>query len=170
VVAGALGVAREIVSVTPAYLGGGFGRQDGAAVAPEAAILSRAVGKPVHVGWSREEDMQHSYYRPPTHHRLTARMMNGTIDALVHNVASGDVLFRGVPEAARPGMPIDVGARVEADIVYSGIRNRRISILSRPLPLPTGSWRGLGLANIFALESFMDELAHEAGPTCWSSA
>jgi isoquinoline 1-oxidoreductase beta subunit len=164
VVAGALDIPREQVSVTPAYLGGGFGRKDGAGVAPEAAILSRAVGRPVHVGWAREEDMQHSYYRPPTRHRLKARIENGTIAALVHNVASGDVLFRGVPEAARPGMPIDVGARVEADIVYSGIRNRRISILSRPLPLPTGSWRGLGgLANSFALESFMDELAHEAG-------
>jgi len=164
VVAGALGFDRDKVTVTPAYLGGGFGRKDGAGAATEAAILSLATGKPVHVGWTREEDMQHSYYRPPTRHRLAAKLTGSVIEALVHNVASGDVLFRGVPEAARPHMPIDVGARVEADIVYSRIPNRRISILSRQLPLPTGSWRGLGgLANSFALESFIDELAHAAG-------
>jgi isoquinoline 1-oxidoreductase beta subunit len=164
VVAEALGFNKEDVSITPAYLGGGFGRKDGSAVAVEAAILSRSAGRPVHVGWSREEDMQHSYYRSPTRNRLSAKMEDGMIQALLHSVASGDVLFRGIPEAARAQMPIDIGVRVEADIVYGRIRNRRISILSRPLPLPTGSWRGLGgWANTFALESFMDELAHEAG-------
>jgi isoquinoline 1-oxidoreductase beta subunit len=73
-VAKALGMKEEQVEVQPTYLGGGFGRKTGFEAAVEAARLSKAAGVPVHVGWTRTEDMRYGYFRPPTHHILSARL------------------------------------------------------------------------------------------------
>ena len=56
--------------VQPTQIGGSFGRKTVVGSAVEAARLSAAVGRPVHVGWSREDDLRQGYYRPPTHTRL----------------------------------------------------------------------------------------------------
>ncbi len=60
------GEKREIV-VYPMQMGGSFGRKGAQSAALEAVRLSNAVGKPVHVGWTREEDIQHGFFRPPSH-------------------------------------------------------------------------------------------------------
>ena len=164
-VAKALGVKAETVEVIPTYLGGGFGRKSFSEPGREAAILSQAVGAPVHVGWDRTEDLRHGFFRPPVRNRLAAVLdANGKIEAMQHKQASGDVLFAFFPDVAASILGADFGAWRGATIHYSGIPNRETLAWRAELPVPTASWRGLGLLpNAFAVETFMDELAHAAG-------
>lgn len=163
-VARALQVKEEAVEVIPTYLGGGFGRKIGVEAAVEAARLSQAAGRPVHVGWDRREEMQHGYLRPPTHHQLAARLDGGRIVALEHKQASGDVAFDFLPGVAAAVLGADFGAWRGARLFYTNILHRSTAVWRIRLPVRTGWWRGLGLlANTFAVESFMDELAHLAG-------
>lgn len=162
--ASTLGLDEEQIEVIPTYLGGGFGRKSNVEAAREAAILSKAAGRPVHVGWNRTEDMRHGFFRPPTHHVLRGVLDgNGRIQALQHEVASGDVLFSFFPGAAAAVVGADFGAYRGARLEYDGIPNRQMVSYRTPLPVRTGPWRGLGLlANTFAIESFLDELAQAA--------
>ncbi len=163
-VAKALSVDEKTVEVIPTYVGGGFGRKVGDEVAIEAARLSQAAGVPVHVGWTRTEDMRYGYFRPPTHHQLAARLdTGGNLLAIEHRQASGDVAFAFLPNFLAPIMGADFGAYRGALIRYA-VPNKQAVAYRTELPVRTGWWRGLGLlANVFAVESFMDELAHAAG-------
>lgn len=163
IIAETLGLAEEQVEVIPTYLGGGFGRKAGFEVGIEAARLSKAAGVPVHVGWTRNEELRYGYFRPPTHHQLAGQLgADGKIVALQHRQASGDVAFGFLPGFMATIMGADFGAYRGALIRYA-IPNRHTVAWRRQLPVRTGWWRGLGLlANTFALESFMDELAHQA--------
>ncbi|MFN8492747.1 MAG: molybdopterin cofactor-binding domain-containing protein [Caldilineaceae bacterium] len=164
-VAKAVGVKEAAVEVIPTYLGGGFGRKTGFEVAVEAARLSKAAGAPVHVGWNRTEEMRYGYFRPPTHHQLHGTLdAQGRIVALEHRQASGDVAFGFLPGFLTAIMGADFGAYRGATVHYAGIPNRHTITWRHELPVRTGWWRGLGLlANTFAVESFMDELAHKVG-------
>ncbi len=163
--ASVLDMDEEQVEVIPTYLGGGFGRKLNVESAREAAILSKAAGRPVHVGWNRTEDMRHGFFRPSTHHVMKGMVDgNGRIQALQHEIASGDVLFSFFPGIASAIVGADFGAYRGARLEYDGIPNRQMVSYRTPLPVPTGPWRGLGLlASTFATESFMDDLAHSAG-------
>lgn len=163
-VAKALEVEPEQVEVIPTYLGGGFGRKAGHEVAVEAARLARAAGVPVHVGWNRTEELRYGYFRPPTHSRLSAQLDDGgRIVAMEHAQASGDVAAGFVPGFLLTMFGADFGAMRGARIPYA-IPNVQTTGERVSLPVRTGWWRGLGLlANVFAVESFMDELAHAAG-------
>jgi isoquinoline 1-oxidoreductase beta subunit len=167
-VADALNLEPEQVEVIPTYLGGGFGRKIELKPVPspavEAARLSRAAGAPVHVGWDRSEEMRDGFVRPLTHHHLSGILDDrGQIEALRHEQASGDTLIGVLPEAVGKILGFDFGSTRGAQIPYA-IANRDTTVWRCPVPNPTGSWRGLGLtANIFAIESFIDELAHAAG-------
>jgi isoquinoline 1-oxidoreductase beta subunit len=167
-VAQALDLEHEQIEVIPTFLGGGFGRKLPLGPVPNAAVeaarLSRAVGAPVHVGWDRYDEMRSGFFRPLTHHRFSAVLNpEGLIDAIKAEQASGDALFGGFPAIAGRIIGFDFGSTRGVSIPYA-IPNIEVTVWRRPLPVPTGSWRGLGLMpNIFALESFVDELAHAAG-------
>lgn len=163
-VAKAIGVDEKIVEVIPTYLGGGYGRKAGWEVAIEAARLSQAASAPVHVGWSRADEMRHGYFRPLTHHKLYGRVdAEGNLLAIEHRQASGDVAFDFLPPFMSAVMGADFGAYRGATIRYDA-PNKRTVAYRRDLPLRTGWWRGLGLLpNTFAVECFIDELAHAAG-------
>lgn len=163
-IAATLGRSADTVEVTPTYLGGGFGRKLLITAANEAAILSAATGKPVHVGWTRTEEFRHSYLRPPTYAAFRAALDGqGNIIALEQRHASGNVLFDFIPAPLRWVFGSDFGAWRGARLVYN-IPNLLVTSQTVELPVPTGPWRGLGLlANVFAVESFIDELAHAAG-------
>ena len=166
-VAGRLGLDESQVDILPQYLGGGFGRRLHTPNAMQAAVLSRAVGRPVHCFWSRQAEFQNGYLRPLTHHVLRATLRpDGLIDAIEHNTASGDVAFNTpiFPDFAKPFLGVDFGGWRGGMIQYKAIPNYRVNAYRCPLPLKTSWWRGLGLlANTFAIESFMDELAELAG-------
>ena len=167
-VAEALGLEQEQIEVIPTYLGGGFGRKIEmprvSGVGVEAARLARSAGAPVHVGWDRFEDLRDGFLRPLTHHQLSAALDdNGHIEALMHQQASGDALFGAFPAPVGRILGFDFGSTRGAQIFYA-VPHRDTTVWRRPMPIPTGSWRGLGLmANTFAQESFVDELAYAAG-------
>ena len=162
-----LGLDNEQVNIVPTFLGGGFGRRLHTPNGIQAAVLSKAVGKPVKCFFTRKEEFQNDTFRPPTHHVLKAKLTpDGMIEALEHNVSSGDVAFGSpmVPGIAEPILGADLGAWRGGMIQYSGIPNYRAVSWRVKLPFATSWWRSLGLlANTFAIESFMDELAVKAG-------
>ena len=166
-VAGRLGLAEENVNIIPTFLGGGFGRRLHTPNAMQAAVLSKAVGKPVKCFFDRKEEFQNDTFRPPTHHVLKAKLgENGLIKAIEHNLSSGDVMFGSplFPGIAEPILGADVGAWRGGMIQYGKIPNFRAISWRVKLPFATSWWRSLGLlANTFAIESFMDELAIKAG-------
>jgi isoquinoline 1-oxidoreductase beta subunit len=168
-VAKALGREEERVEILPTQVGGSFGRRlIETRVAIEAARLSQATGRPVHVGWNRSEEFRLGFFRPPTHHQLRASLdESGRALAFEHQQASGDVVFAMVPEGAATVLGAVLGADLGAwrgGTLHYHVPHRRVRAQRVRLPVPTGPWRGLGLlANTFALEGFMDELAHAAG-------
>ncbi len=161
-IAKAINRKEEEIFVTPTYLGGGFGRKIGTEAAIEAARLSAAVGRPVHIGWTRPEDFRNGFLRPPTHHTFRGALDGQAIAVLEHQQASGAVAFPFLPGAFKAILGADFGAWRGAMISYD-IPHKSTTAWLPELPLATGWWRGLGLlANTFALESFIDELAFAA--------
>lgn len=162
-VADRLGMDAEQVNIIPTFLGGGFGRRLHTPNAMQAALLSQAVGQPVKCFFTRKEEFQKDTFRPPTHHVLKAKLDDqGKINALEHNVSSGDVMFGSalLPRIAETIVGADVGAWRGGMIQYQAIPNFRAVSWRVKLPFATSWWRSLGLlANTFAIESFMDELA-----------
>ena len=163
-VAEALGLKPESVVVSQPYLGAGLGHKVETKAAVEAARLSQAAGRPVHLVWSRAEDFRNSFVRPPTHHILRASLTaDGRIEALMHEQASGKVALPFLPAIAGAVLGHDFGAWRGARIGYN-IPNRETIAWVADLPFLTGWWRGLGLLpNTFAVECFMDEVAAAAG-------
>ena len=156
--------AEVVVHVT--YLGGSFGRKGSQDAALEAVRLSRAAGVPVHVGWTREEDLRHGLYRPPTHTRLRGTVgTEGRIRGVEQHSSSGDIIWAvaGLPEFVRGTLGFDPGTLLGQFLPYD-LPAYRVHNQRQQLEVPTGPWRGLGLLpNVFATESFVDELALAAG-------
>jgi isoquinoline 1-oxidoreductase beta subunit len=162
-VANAIDLKNKQVTLEVAYLGGAFGRRVHVHNAREAARISQIVGKPIHLFNTREQEFQHSHYRPNTHHVLQAVIQNGQITAITHDQATPDMVL----EAAAGDVAIAVAgadfisAGHGASILYN-IPNKAATVWHADLPIPTGIWRSVGLfPNTFAVESFVNELAHE---------
>ena len=162
-IADRLGLDSDQVNIVPTFLGGGFGRRLHTPNAIQAAVMSKAVGKPVKCFFTRKEEFQNDTFRPPTHHVLKAKLTSeGMIEALEHNVSSGDVAHGSpmLPSILEPILGSDLGAWRGGMIQYGGIPNYRTISWRKKLPFATSWWRSLGLlANTFAIESFIDELA-----------
>jgi len=166
-VAEALDMPVENVNIIPTYLGGGFGRRLDTRHAIEAAQLSQAVGKPVKYFFTRKEEFQHDQFRPPTHHIMRGKLnADGQLEGLEHHYASGDVVINAplFPSLMNKALGTDVGAMRGGNIQYDKVPSHRAVQWHTTLPFATSSWRSLGLlANTFAIESFVDEMAIKAG-------
>lgn len=162
-VAKAMGISADDVNIIPTFLGGGFGRRLQTPVAMQAAILSRAVGRPVKLFFDRKQEFQNDTFRPPSHHIMKAKVSpTGELLGLEHSLASGDTLFNYplLPKVANSAIRADIGSIRGGSIMYDGIPNHRAVYYHSDLPFATSFWRSLGLlANTFAIESFMDEIA-----------
>jgi isoquinoline 1-oxidoreductase subunit beta len=148
------------------YLGGGFGRRLLPDFVIQAALISRAVQAPVKVIWDREEDIRRDSYRPATMVRLTAALgEDSRPSALAARVVSPMILppvspnllkmveDNGVDPSAMEGL---------AELPYR-LAHRRVDFHLLKTPVPTSVMRTTGYGpNIFALESFIDELAAAA--------
>jgi len=156
----------EKVNIVPTYLGGGFGRRLHTPYAVQAAVMSKAVGKPVKYFFSRKEEFQHDMFRPPTHHIIKGKLNNdGYLNTLEHEFVSGDVATDSalLSNALTNFLGADVGAIRGGFIQYTAIPNFRAVYWHVILPFATSWWRSLGLlANTFAMESFIDEMAIKA--------
>ena len=154
---------KENIQVSRTLLGGGFGRRLVADFALQAALLSKAVARPVKVVWSREEDMQHDIYRPATLHRITAGINEyGVLRAIAHRLVSPSILqYVFAPAVTDVYDPSCLEGLLET---HYDIPNVRVDFKLLHVPVPTSVLRTTGYGpNIFALESFMDELASNKG-------
>src|SRR5499427_4320370 len=158
------GAAPDNVYVHTCFLGGGFGRRSYGDDVRQAVTIAKAMaGKPVKMIWTREEDMRHDFYRPMAAFRFRAGLdANGVPTAFVNKSVTHSILSRFRPDAVKNG--IDTSS-VEglANTPYA-FGQYRIEHLIQNTQVPVGFWRSVGGSqNAFAIESFMDELAHAAG-------
>lgn len=161
-VAQAAGLPEERVTVHNHLIGGGFGRRLEPDMAFHAARIARRVDGPVKVVWMREEDIRHDVYRPAYRDLLWARMDGGRIVAWKHRVTGSAVMARFAPAFYQHGVDPD-GVDSAQDVPYD-IENLRVEFnREEPPGIVTGFWRGVGPNNnVFAIESFIDELARIA--------
>jgi isoquinoline 1-oxidoreductase beta subunit len=157
------GLPLDKVTVHNHLIGGGFGRRlevDGVEI---AARIAKQVDGPVKVVWTREEDIQHDAYRPVYRDVLSASVADGRIVGWTHRITGSAIIARWLPPAFQKGIDIDAidsGADIQYDIPNLQVEYQR----DEPPAVPTGFWRGVGPNNnVFAIESFIDELAKKAG-------
>lgn len=160
-VAGALGIRPEDVTLQTTFLGGGFGRRLELDFVVQAAQISKAVGRPVKLLWSREDDMTHDFYRPLGLNQLQAALdAQGRPLALQFKVTSQSVTQRAF------GLPKDTmdPFMAEAAVAPYAIANTQHDLVIHDTGMRVGYWRAVSHnMNAFANESFMDELALAAG-------
>jgi isoquinoline 1-oxidoreductase beta subunit len=162
-VAKAAGLPDSQVTVHNHLIGGGFGRRLEPDMAYTAARIAKQVEGPVKVVWTREEDIRHDIFRPAYHTGLWARLERDRIIGWRHRVSGSSVMARFLPGFFQKGVDPD-GVDSAQDIPYD-IPNLRVEFnREEPPGIVTGFWRGVGPNNnVFAIESFMDELAHRVG-------
>jgi isoquinoline 1-oxidoreductase beta subunit len=163
----AAGLKPEQVKVNTTLLGGGFGRRavlDGHFVR-EAVQLSKAVGKPVKVMWTREDDIRGGFYRPVAHHVIAAGLdATGNPAAWQHRIVCQSFIVGTMFEAVIVKDGVDETA-VEgaADLPYE-VPNVLVDWQQAPGGVPTLWLRSVGHSHTaFVVETFLDELAHAAG-------
>ncbi|MDB5640379.1 MAG: aldehyde dehydrogenase [Bradyrhizobium sp.] len=159
----ALGLPVDKVTVNQHLLGGGFGRKLEPDMVVAAVRIAKQVDGPVKVVWTREEDIQHDIYRPVYRDTIAATLSDGKIVGWKYKVAGSAVIARWLPPAFQKGIDIDA-IDSAVDMPYD-IPNIHVEyVRAEPPAVPTGFWRGVGPNNnVFAIESFMDELARKAG-------
>lgn len=154
VIGALLGIDPAKVRVHTLFSGGAFGRRYKHDFTTQAAYVAREVGRPVKLIWTREEDMRQGWYRPAGVTRLKAgvaadgRVAAMRIDMATSNASYGDSIFASADE---PRSLYDWGSlRISSPRVESAV--------------PCGPWRSVPFTvSAFAVESFVDELAHAAG-------
>jgi isoquinoline 1-oxidoreductase beta subunit len=159
-VAAALGLKPEDITLKTTFLGGGFGRRLELDFIVQAAQISKAVGKPVKLLWSREDDTTHDFYRPMAVNQLSAGLgADGKPVALNFKVTSQSITQRAF------GLPKDTldPFMAEAGVMPYDIPNTQYDLVIHDSGLRVGYWRSVSHAlNAFANETFIDELAANA--------
>lgn len=151
-VANVLGISKDDVTIHQTRVGGGFGRRLMNDYMCEVAAISRRVGAPVKLEWTREEDMQHDFYRPAGFHAFKASLdaggkLSGWYDHFITFTHDGVEPVRG--GNMRPG-----------EIPENLIEHYKVEQTLLPFETPTGPWRApRSNAIAFAVQSFMHELS-----------
>lgn len=155
----AIGMAARLLGTSPDrityhrhYLGGAFGRRSMPENIVEAVAASKAVRRPVKMIWSREDDIQYGAFRPMSFHRMEAGLdSGGNLTAWKHRV---------VADGGRFGMLATSGIRIP----YYSVPNRRIDWTAQDDGVRVQFWRAVAHGfTKFAIESFVDDIAHAAG-------
>lgn len=151
---------KVVVNMT--FLGGGFGRKAFLDFPHEAVVISKAIGAPVQVIWTREDDMRQGPHRPGMSYRCEGVVNNGSIDAFKVKLSGQNIDFwSGDGKGDKPNSSSTEGF---LDVYTKSIKNLQINDVPYETPLPVMWWRSVyASTNGFAYESFMDELAQEAG-------
>jgi isoquinoline 1-oxidoreductase subunit beta len=162
IAAGIAGVKPEQSFVHTTYLGGGFGRRGWSDFVTDACEVSKAMKVPVQVTWTREDDMQHDYYRPASYIKMAAGLdAGGNPTAFTARVACDSIMNWFFPGSVKNGMDSSSVEGV-SDIAYD-IPNILVDYQLVSGPVPMGFWRSVGASqNGFFSESFIDELAAAA--------
>ncbi|MFZ5624408.1 MAG: molybdopterin cofactor-binding domain-containing protein [Gemmatimonadota bacterium] len=168
------GLPRDRVTVHTTQLGGGFGRRAEMDFVAEAVETSKAVGAPVKVIWTREDDIRHDFYRPASYHVMRGAVNEaGAAVAWKHRIVVPSILARFMPGwlpewlANRMGLlehgvdPTSIEGAVGTPYAVPALE---VSCARADVGVPVGFWRSVGNTHTaFACESFVDELAHLAG-------
>jgi isoquinoline 1-oxidoreductase beta subunit len=151
VVAKVLGLKLEQITHHQCYMGGGFGRRNGGFEAVEAALIAREVKRPVKLIWTREEDIAQGRFRPQAFQCLEAATDNsGKVTGWKHCVVGDDGGFA----LLTGGMKIP----------YYGVPNQHLELRNIDHGVQIKHWRAVAhVFNVFAIESFIDQLAVDAG-------
>ena len=148
-VAKALGLKPEQVTMHQCYMGGGFGRRSLGDYAAECARIAKEVRRPVKLIWTREEDIAHGMFRPQSFQCLEAATdASGKVTGWKHCVVGegGVLLHTGI----KP--------------LYYDIPNQHIERRGVSHGIRLKHWRAVGhVFNTFAIESFVDQMATDAG-------
>jgi isoquinoline 1-oxidoreductase beta subunit len=152
------GLPKEKVTVHTTFLGGGFGRRIDVDFIVQAVQISKAVGKPVKLIWSREDDMTHDFYRPVSLNTMSAALdASGTPTAMTFKLTSPSVTSRLFPPVVQNGIDPFM---TEASVTPYAIPNMSVDSTIHDTGVRVGYWRSVSHAlNAFANESFIDEMA-----------
>ncbi len=182
------GLSRDQVTVHSTFIGGGFGRRALTDLVAEVVAIAQQTDRPVQLVWSREEDIRFDYFRSATSHRLQARLdpdgrISGWRHQLVAPILTHQLMKVGLatvlPEwlSGNPTDALgDLSFKVQRRFVgpwQAGdgsktlpyqVPNVRVEMSYWEPAVRLGIWRSVGNSyNAFAVESFIDELAHAAG-------
>lgn len=182
------GLSHDQIHIHSSFLGGGFGRRILHDYLAEAVSISSAIGQPVKVIWSREDDIAHDSFRPATYNRLKAGLNEeGELLAWQHQIVGPSIMRQFIPNMLGAHVPeampdalvrflgktagkamgtvIADGSCTEGadDLPYS-IPNLDVRYVHVDAGVPLLYWRSVGHSqNAFMVESFLDEAAHAAG-------
>lgn len=162
-VAAVTGLKPEQVRIHTTLLGGGFGRRLEVDYIPAAVEASKAVGKPVKLIWTREDDTTHDAYRPPAHDEVAGGFdADGKLVAWQLHLTGPSItarMFPAVVENAVDPFAVEAAANYPYDVPNIAVDYNREEV-----GIDVGYWRSVSHSlNCFVAESFMDELAHAAG-------
>lgn len=186
VIAHYTGFKRENITVHTTLMGGGFGRRGYVDFAGEAGAVAKGYPNvPVKLMWSREDDMQHDYYRPATLHGVKAAIdESGKLVAWQHDLVSTSIIQGFGVDMAQALIPAWVPTEIarnfgqgfsdmiaeydptmaEGALIPYSVANAKIGCILYDPGITTGFWRSVGHShNAFVVESFVDECAHAAG-------
>jgi len=158
----ASGLKADAVNIHTTYLGGGFGRRGEADFVTDAVETSKAVGKPVKVVWTREDDMQHDYYRPVTYLKMSGALdASGKPTVFMQRIVQQSLLKKlgSLPPDGVDRISVDGSATLPYDIP-----NIRVEYTETDPGIPYGFWRSVGCSvQGYVVEAFIDEMAKAAG-------
>ncbi len=162
IIVGVSKLPRESVVVHTTLMGGGFGRRYQGDFVMEAAQVAKATGKAVMVLWTREDDMQHDFYRPASYHHMQGAVdEQGNVTAWKHFQTSTSIAAVWDKDGAEK--PEGSEFATAAFIPYS-TKNFRVEYTLAKSGVPRAWWRSVEHSSSgFVVETFVDELAAAAG-------
>jgi isoquinoline 1-oxidoreductase beta subunit len=163
--AAAAEMAPEKVVLHKTMLGGGFGRRGAVQdYVHQAVLIAKAVGQPVKLLWTREQDIRHDFYRPAAMVRLTAGIdASGMPIVWQVRLASPSIFASLLPQRLTNGVDQAAANGFTDEMAYD-VPNYRVEYAMRTTHVPVGFWRSVNHSqNGFFRECFVDEMAHAAG-------
>ncbi len=161
------GVPLANVKVNKISLGGGFGRRGQQDYTRQAVMLAKQIpGRPIKLIWTREEDMQHGFYRPITQCKLTGSMdAQGNVTGIHMRLSGQSILAYLSPSSIKDDTdPVMFQGMNAAEYGYMAVPNLLIDMAMRNTHVPVGFWRGVNVnQNAVYMECFVDEMATAAG-------
>ncbi len=153
------GLDKRDVTVHVTFMGGGFGRRFGVPYDHQAFQIARRIRRPVQLVWAREDDFTHDRYRPACMHRLRGGIDDeGNLIAWTDRICDTTIIGQRDPKRAEA---FELGGAVDEPYPAQYFRTSYVPVQSG---VTRGAWRGVEIAfNVFAIECFVDELAHLAG-------
>ena len=161
-VAALLGMDESKINVHVTMLGGGFGRKSKPDFSAEAAYISMKVGQPIRVQWTREDDIQHSFYHAVSAQHIEASLdEKGNIEAYLHRTA-----FSPIMSTFQEGATSPAGFELRLGFTDNPINSPNLKLENGEAPAKTRVGWMRSVSNVFhafAIQSFIAEAAHKAG-------